>query len=150
MNEQECVFIKQFSNDPGFKIKEYVMDSALSRFLTESNYEVNVNIEHNSHRDSLMELCENIKKRINLPDDKHVAAMFENNDSDEVIGWAIFDKGNIPITDIIPTEDLKNWEKHITYNIRGTYDSIEHDEDGNTIIKDIKITGIDINDVKYD
>lgn len=150
MNEQERIFITQFSNDPGFKIKEDVMDSELSRLLTESNYEVKFNIEHNSHSDSLIELCENIKKHINLPDDKHVAALFENNDSDEIIGWSILDKGNKPITNIIPTEDLENWEKHITYNIRGTYDSIEHDEDGNKIIKDIKITGIDINDVKYD
>lgn len=150
MNEQERVFIKQFSNDPGFKIKDDVIDSELSRLLTESNYEVKFNIEHNSHSDSLIELCENIKKHINLPDDKHVAALFENNDIDEIIGWSILDKGNKPITDIIPTEDLENWEKHIKYNIRGTYGSIEHDEDGNKIIKDIKLTGIDINDVKYD
>lgn len=149
MNEQELLLVKlqQFSSDQGFKIKEDVLESELSR-LGESKFDVNFNLEHNSHSNSLIDLCENIKKHINLPDDKHVAAMFENNDSDEIIGWSILDKGNKPITDIIPTEDLENWEKHITYNIRGTYGSIEHDEDGNKIIKDIKITGIDINDIK--
>ena len=140
MNEQERIFITQYINDPGFKIKEDVMESELSR-LTESNFEgLSGEIEHKERLSEFVKKANEIIQKPSYKPANHIKVDWLENS----------DKGNKPITDIIPTEDLENLEKHVAYNIRCTYGSIEHDVDGNKIIKDIKITGIDINDVKYD
>ena len=63
---------------------------------------------------TLIELCENLKKAMGLPYDLHVAAVFQDNDHDEIIGWRVLDRENNSVTDTIPSEDIKNWKKYKT------------------------------------
>lgn len=66
---------------------------------------------------TLIELCENIAKAIELPQGLHVAAVFEDNDHDEIIGWRVLDSNNRPMSGILSFEELKECEK---YRIQGT------------------------------
>lgn len=43
---------------------------------------------------TLEDLCKGIAKKIGLPKDRHIAALFENNDSNEIVGWAVLDENN--------------------------------------------------------
>lgn len=59
---------------------------------------------------SLNELCEQIKKKLRLPDEYHIAGVFKENGDDEIIGWAVLDGDNNMLTDVIPTDKLPQWE----------------------------------------
>lgn len=43
---------------------------------------------------TLEDLCKGIAKKIRLPKDRHIAALFENNNSNEIVGWAVLDENN--------------------------------------------------------
>jgi hypothetical protein len=62
---------------------------------------------------TLEEFCLNIGKSINLPQDYHIAAIFEDNEHDEIIGWRVLDKDNNQITNILQAEELYNWRNLI-------------------------------------
>lgn len=92
---------------------------------------------------SLEGLCNNIMKKLKIPEGERIVAMFEDNDHDDIVGWAVYDEDG-PITDIMQTEELENWRDHITFNVKGTYSSVEHGKDGTVTLHDIKIEGIDL------
>ena len=62
---------------------------------------------------SLDELCRQLMTAIKLPKEYHIAAVFKDDESDEIIGWAVLDKDNNMLTDMISTENLHDWEKYI-------------------------------------
>lgn len=72
---------------------------------------------------SLDELCRQIMTAIKLPKEYHIAAVFKDDDSDEIIGWAVLDKDNNMLTDMISTEDLPNWESYIMDDCDADYDT---------------------------
>lgn len=43
---------------------------------------------------TLEDLCKSIAKKIGLPKDRHIAVLFENNESNEIVGWAVLDENN--------------------------------------------------------
>lgn len=43
---------------------------------------------------TLEDLCKGIAKKIGLAKDRHIAALFESNDSNEIVGWAVLDENN--------------------------------------------------------
>lgn len=43
---------------------------------------------------TIEDLCKGIAKKIGLPKDRHIAALFESNDSNEIVGWAVLDENN--------------------------------------------------------
>lgn len=55
---------------------------------------------------TIEELCKEIAKQIGLPQDQHVAALFENNESDEICGWAICNESNKILKKFESIEDL--------------------------------------------
>lgn len=47
-----------------------------------------------------IELVKTLEKYLNIPENHHIVAVFENNDSDDVIGYVVAEKGkegNYPI-----------------------------------------------------
>jgi hypothetical protein len=62
---------------------------------------------------SLVNVCLQLGKIIGLPTEYHVAAIFQNNDSDEIIGWRVLTSDNKPITPILDIESLENWKEHL-------------------------------------
>lgn len=61
----------------------------------------------------LIELCRQIAKAIALPMEYHIAAVFKDNSSDEIIGWRVLDSNNKPITPILKTESLDDWKRFL-------------------------------------
>ena len=43
---------------------------------------------------TLEKLCKQIAQKINLAENLHIAALFENNESEEITGWAVLDDSN--------------------------------------------------------
>lgn len=62
------------------------------------------------------DLCRQIAKTLKMPREYHIAAVFSDNDSDEVIGWCILDGENNILSEMIQTENLPNWESYILEN----------------------------------
>ena len=62
---------------------------------------------------ALKELCLTIGKAIKLPEKYHIAAVFQDNEHDDVIGWRVLDIDNNPITKILQVKELDNWRNHI-------------------------------------
>lgn len=42
----------------------------------------------------LEKLCKQIAQKINLAENLHIAAIFENSESEDIIGWAVLDENN--------------------------------------------------------
>ena len=40
-----------------------------------------------------IELIKMLEQHLNIPDNKHIIAVFDNNDSDDVIGYVVAEKG---------------------------------------------------------
>lgn len=62
---------------------------------------------------TLKELCLTIGKAIELPEEYHIAAVFQDNDHDDIIGWRVLDGDNNPVTKILQVKEFKDWKKHI-------------------------------------
>lgn len=59
------------------------------------------------------DLCRQIAKTLKMPSEYRIAAVFSDNDSDEVVGWCILDGENNILSEMIRTENLQNWESCI-------------------------------------
>ena len=42
----------------------------------------------------LEKLCKQIAQKINLAENLHIAAIFENSESEDITGWAVLDDSN--------------------------------------------------------
>lgn len=58
-------------------------------------------------------LCKEIAKQIGLPENQHVAALFESNESDEICGWAICNESNKILVRFESIEDLFKYNGRI-------------------------------------
>lgn len=66
-------------------------------------------METTLNKEQFQRLCKQIGMRLSLQDrGVHVAGVFENNDSDTVIGWAVLDSDNNVIKTYDNIEDLFN------------------------------------------
>jgi hypothetical protein len=65
---------------------------------------------------NLIDFCEELGEKLNLPENLHVAAVFKNNSESEILGWAILDKNNNKMSSLIETENLVDWEKYLLHS----------------------------------
>lgn len=42
----------------------------------------------------LEKICKQIAQKINLTENLHIAVIFENSESEDIIGWAVLDDNN--------------------------------------------------------
>lgn len=54
----------------------------------------------------LEKLCKQIAQKINLAENLHIAAIFENNESEDIIGWAVLDDSNNIIKEYDEIDEL--------------------------------------------
>ncbi len=74
----------------------------------------------------LEKLCKQIAQKINLAENLHIAAIFENSESDDIIGWAVLDENNNILKQYDEIDELFNdypsvdemYEKHRTDTFR--------------------------------
>lgn len=66
-------------------------------------------MEQYINKNILNALCIKIGEQIGLPSKNlHIAAVFENNSSDEIIGWAVLDSNNNIVKQYVDLKDLWN------------------------------------------
>jgi len=66
-------------------------------------------METTLNKEQFQRLCKQIGMRLSLQDrGVHITGVFENNDSDTVIGWAVLDSNNNVIKTYDNIEDLFN------------------------------------------
>lgn len=53
-----------------------------------------------------IELVKMLEQYLNIPDNHHIVAVFENNDSDEVIGYVVAEKGKEGDYPILTSKEL--------------------------------------------
>lgn len=72
-------------------------------------------MEQYINKNILKSLCIKIGEQIGLPSKNlHIAALFENNSSDEVIGWAVLDSNNNIVKQWDDLRDL--WNEYVGNN----------------------------------
>lgn len=66
-------------------------------------------MEQYINKNILNALCIKIGEQIGLPlKNLHIATVFENNSSDEIIGWAVLDSNNNIVKQYVDLKDLWN------------------------------------------
>ena len=53
-----------------------------------------------------IELIKMLEQHLNIPDNKHIIAVFDNNDSDDVIGYVVAEKGKEGDYPILTSKEL--------------------------------------------